>query len=42
MYDFINYTTVKEMIEGYLGPLAKAVPAMRKDISNVDKALQGI
>jgi len=23
MYDFINYTTVKEMIEGYLGPLAK-------------------
>ena len=42
MYDFINYTSVKEMIEGYIGPLAKSVPALRKEVMHVDKTLQGI
>ena len=26
MYDFINYNTVKEMIEGYMNPVIKQFP----------------
>ena len=32
MYDFINYNTVKEMIEGYMNPVIKQFPQFKKDL----------
>ena len=37
-YDFINYNTVKEMIDGYLSPINKLMPQIRKEVVGIEKA----
>ena len=41
-YDFINYNAVKEMIDGYLGPINKLMPTIRKEVMAIEKSFQTV
>ena len=40
MNEFINYNTVKDMIDTFIGPLAKVIPKVKADLSAVEKNMQ--
>lgn len=36
----MNFNTVKDMIDEYIGPLAKIIPKVKADLSAVEKNMQ--